>query len=98
MPESGSCYNEGMADLFALIELLLKILNEPWIVILAVAFFYFLLQKDIRHIKRDLSNHITETNDKLDKQTARIDKLSDRIDRLYELLLKSKNGGGDKRD
>ena len=75
-------------------ELLFKLLNEPWIVVLAVGFFYFLLQKDIRHIKEDLRNHITETNDKIDKQTARIDKLSDRIDWLSEWLLRDR--GGDK--
>ena len=39
--------------------------------------------RDIKHIQKDLSNHITDTN-------QRISQLSDRFDRLYELLLKEK--------
>ena len=98
-----ACYNQAMADFFTLLELLFKLLNEPWIVVLVVLFCYFLLkkdsaqmqkdngqmQKDIGQIKEDLRNHITETNNK-------IDKLSDRIDRLYEWLLRDKGGNKSK--
>ena len=49
------------------------------VVVLIVLQFYGL--NEIKHIRKDLSNHITETNQK-------IDTLSDRFDRLYEILLK----------
>ena len=55
------------------------------------------MAKDIDHINKTLTNHITDTNKKIDRLSDRFDKLSDRIDkqndqfnRLYELLLKDK--------
>ena len=49
-----------------------------------------------RQIQKDLSNHITETNKKIEQLTNRFDKLSDRFDRLYELLLKDKQNKSSK--
>ena len=79
-----------MANLIAFIEILRDALNEPWIVVIAVLACFLILnaairhtQKDVEQIKKSLNNHITETNGKIDTQTARIDKLSERIDRLY---------------
>ena len=54
------------------------------------------LANEIKHIRKDLSNHITETNDKIDRLTNRIDKLSDRFDKIYELLLKDKQNQSSK--
>ena len=55
------------------------------------------LANEMRHIRKDLSNHITDTNKKIeqlgyriDKQGEHIDKLSDRFDRLYELLIQDR--------
>ena len=42
------------------------------------------LVMEMRYIRRDLSNHITDTNQK-------IDRLSDRFDKLYHHLLKEKD-------
>ena len=39
--------------------------------------------RDIKHIQKDLSNHITDTN-------QRISQLSERLDRLYEWLIQDK--------
>ena len=41
------------------------------------------MSKDISQIVKDLGNHITDTNKKIDNQTARFDD-------LYKLLLKDK--------
>ena len=46
------------------------------------------LDQNMKHIRELLSNHITDTNKKIDDTHKKIDQLSDRFDRLYELLLK----------
>ena len=46
--------------------------------------FNWMLNAKIGPLENLLTNHITETNKK-------IDKLSDRFDQLYEILLKEKN-------
>ena len=48
------------------------------------------IKAEITPVKEALTNHITETNKKIEQLTNRFDKLSDRFDRLYELLLKDK--------
>ena len=48
------------------------------------------LDKHEKNITALLTNHITDTNRKIDKLSDRIDDLSGRFDRLYELLLKDK--------
>ena len=55
------------------------------------------VKKSVDDVKELLTNHITDTNKKIETLSGRIDKLSDRIDdlsgrfdRLYELLLKDK--------
>ena len=63
---------------------------------------FVLLRKDIKHLKelfitelksieKQLNNHVTETDQKIDRIESKIDKLSDRFDRLCELLLKDKD-------
>ena len=59
--------------------------------------FSWMLKAQIQPIKEILTNHITDTNKKIDRLSDRFDKLSDRIDkqndqfnRLYEFLLKEK--------
>ena len=68
------------------------------ILLIAFILFYFFLRREIRYemenqtkllmaeikpIKEALTNHITDTD-------KRIDRLTDRFDKLYELLLKDK--------
>ena len=45
---------------------------------------------EIKHIRKDLNNHITDTNKKIDKLSDRFDKLSDRFDKLFDHLIKNK--------
>ena len=65
--------------------------------------FSWMLKSQIQPIKGILTNHITDTNKKIDRLTDRIDKLNDRIDKqsdqfntLYELLLKEKQNQSSK--
>ncbi len=48
------------------------------------------IEAKIEPIKELLTNHITDTNKKIEENSRKIDRLSDRFDRLYELLLKEK--------
>ena len=48
------------------------------------------LANETKHIRKDLSNHITDTNKKIEQLSYHIDKLSDRFDRLYELLIQDR--------
>ncbi len=70
-----------------------------WAVMMFVILIYIML--DIRYIRRDLSNHITDTNKKIDdlqlstnnkieKLDQKIDNLNNRFDKLYQILLKDK--------
>ena len=60
--------------------------------VMAIIVYLALMSRDIKQIQKDLSNHITDTNKKIDnlrqdmkeglnKQSDRIDKQSDRIDK-----------------
>ncbi len=49
-----------------------------------------MLKAQIDPLKGLLTNHITDTNKKIDRLSDRFDKLSDRFDRLYEILLEEK--------
>ena len=44
----------------------------------------------LKSIHSLLTNHISETNKKIDNLSERIDRQSERFDRLYEVLLKEK--------
>ena len=52
--------------------------------------FSWMLKAQIDPLKELLTNHITDTNKKIDRLSDRFDTLSDRFDRLYEILLEEK--------
>ncbi len=57
---------------------------------LLFAGFSWMLKAEIGPIKEILTNHITDTNKKIEDNSKKIDRLSDRFDRLYEFLIKQK--------
>ena len=64
--------------------------------VVAIIVYLALMSRDIKQIQKDLRNHITETNKKIEHLTNRFDKISDRFDRLYEILLKEKQNKSSK--
>ena len=74
---------ETLATLFSSLD---KKIPIAWILLILLIFVVI----KINSIDHKLSNHITDTNKKIEHLTNRFDKLSDRFDRLYELLLKEK--------
>ena len=54
------------------------------------------INKDISHIKKDLSNHITETNKKIEAGDKALkegqDKMDNKLDNLINTLLSNKMG------
>ena len=74
---------ETLASLFSSLD---KKIPIAWILLIFMILMFMEIRgmaKDISHINKILSNHITDTNQK-------IDRLTDRFDSLYELLLKDK--------
>ena len=49
-----------------------------------------LLRAGLEPIKEQLSNHVTDTDKKIDKLDRRIDKLDRKMDKLHDLLLKDR--------
>ena len=47
--------------------------------IVAIIIYMAIMSRDMRHIRKDLDNHITDTNKKIDKLDNRIDKLENNI-------------------
>ena len=58
--------------------------------------FSWMLNAQIQPIKEILTNHITDTNKKIDQLSEQFSQLSERFDRLYELLLKEKQNKSSK--
>ena len=75
-----------------------------FLIIAFIVFFFFLrrefryenkknmelINNQLQRISDLLSNHITDTNKKIEQLSDRVDKLSDRFDRLYELLIQDR--------
>ena len=77
----------------------LSLLDKPIIFVLLGLIIYIIfnqtkMKQDISFIKAELSNHITDTNKKIEKLSDRLERLREyfdsRFDRLYEVLLKDK--------
>ena len=91
---------ETLASLFSSLD---KKIPIAWILLILMIFMFIEMRgmaKDIAHINKTLTNHITSTNKKIDdlrqETTTRFDKLNERFDRLYELLLKDKQNESSK--
>ena len=85
---------ETLASLFSSLD---KKIPIAWILLILMIFIVIEIRgmaKDIDHIDKTLTNHITGTNQKIDdlmqETNSRFDKLNERFDSLYELLLKDK--------
>ena len=78
---------ETLATLFSSLD---KKIPIAWILLILMIFMFIEIRgmaKDIDHIDKTLTNHITSTNKKIDdlrKDT------NDQFSRLYELLLRQK--------
>ena len=57
-----------------------------WLSLLAVTFIFFYLRKDIKTIKENLTNHVTDTNKKIANFDNRFDKIDSKIDLKIDQL------------
>ena len=80
------CYSEGM-DFATILNLFGN--SVPLGIVFLIAHQVY-IANEIKHIRKDLTNHVTDTNKKIDQLTDRFDRLNDRFDRLYEIILKDK--------
>ena len=95
----GLCYSGGMETLATLFSSLDKKIPIAWILLIIMIFMFIEIRgmaKDIDHINKTLTNHITDTNKKIDRISDRIDKQNDQFNRLYELLLREKQNKSSK--
>ena len=99
----GLCYSGGMKkdSLWPAVTVLILYTG------LLFGAFSWMLKAQIQPIKEILTNHITDTNKKIDdlrqetnsrfdKLNERFDRLNERFDSLYELLLKDKQNKSSK--
>ncbi len=49
-----------------------------------LAVFMAIMSRDIKHINKNLDNHITDTNKKIDKLEATIEKRIDKLEAKFE--------------
>ena len=49
------------------------------------------VKKSVNDVKELLTNHITDTNKKIDKLSDRFDRQNDQFVRLYEILIRKEN-------
>ena len=68
------------------LNLLISNFETPALIILSlvVVFVFFYLRKDIKAIKEDLHNHVTDTDKKIDKLDVKIDTKIDQLDRKID--------------
>ena len=64
------------------LNLLISNFETPALIILSliVVFVFFYLRKDIKAIKEDLHNHVTDTDKKIDKLDVKIDTKINQLD------------------
>ena len=87
---------ETLTTLFSSLD---KKIPIAWILLIIMIFMFIEIKgmgKDISHIEKTLTNHITDTNKKIDRLTDRIDKQGEQFNKLYELLLRDKQNQASK--
>ena len=50
--------------------------------IVAIIIYIAIMSRDMRHIRKDLDNHITDTDKKIDKLDTKIEKITDKLSNL----------------
>ena len=71
---------------FNIVNIISSIIEHQSVIAVVIFFAYLYLNKDIKIIRRDLSNHVTGTEMKIEKIDSKLDKKFDKVEGKIDQL------------